>query len=249
VLGAVGRWTSRLRVTLAVSAVCVVAMVWAKAALGDGAAGEIVARFGYGLPALEDGRPWTILTGLPLESSLSLIPQPITVVALVVYERVARHLRTIGVFVGGHVVAVLVLAGFLWVVQDPTNDWLRTMTQTLDVGSSNGAFACLGAWTAHLRAPTRRRVRLGIGCYLPVLLLISGHVYDLSHPIGFVFGLAVGPVLARGTRRPYDPAPWQRRELPWLVLVAVIGLAYGCYDAWNPGGTGGPFGWGPGSLG
>ncbi|MET0324163.1 MAG: hypothetical protein ABW219_02990 [Ilumatobacteraceae bacterium] len=231
------------------SVVCVAATLWARAALGADAADEAVARFGYGLPAFEAGRPWTVFTGFPLESSLSMVPQPITVVALVACEWLALHWRTLVVFVGGHVVAVLVVAGVLWLVRDPADDWLWAMAHTLDVGSSNGAFACLGAWTAFLRAPTRRRLRLGISCYLLMALLISGHVYDLSHPVGWITGLAVGQALTRGSRRPYDSSPRQARELPWLALVAAVGLAYGVYDAWNPGGTGGPFGWGPGSPG
>jgi hypothetical protein len=53
----------------------------------------------------------------------------------------------------------------------------------------------------------------------------------------------------RGTRRPFDGSPFSARQIGGPALAAVIGIAYGLYDAWHGGGDRGPFGWGPGSLG
>ncbi|MET0911655.1 MAG: hypothetical protein ABWZ99_19475, partial [Ilumatobacteraceae bacterium] len=114
-------------------------------------------------------------------------------------------------------------------------------------GISVGGFACLGAWTAHLSAPWRRRLRWGLSCYFPGPLLLSGLIYDLSHPVGWVVGLLLGNAFVAGTDHPYDERPMDRREVPWLVVVAVLGAAAGIYVGWTGGGIGGIFGWGPGT--
>jgi len=244
----IGRWLRGLPATYPVTIALLVAMLlatlWARAALGADASDAEVGRYGYGLPAFEAGRPWTVFTGIPLKFGLGLAPEPITVVALVLCETLAGHLRTLITFLVGHVVAVALVAAFLWLVADSGNTWLAQMATVIDVGSSNGAFACLGAWTAFLRAPTRRRIRLGISCYLPWLLLLSGHIFDLTHPVGWMTGLAIGSWLARRSGR-RDATPMSRRELGWLVVVAIAGTAYGIWDGWHGGGPGGPFGWGP----
>jgi hypothetical protein len=227
----------------------VLAVAWARIAFGPGATESEIARFGYGLPAFEAGRWWGTFTGIPLNFDLTLLPQPVTIVALLLCEWRVGHRRTPVGFLSGQVVAVSLVALFLYFAQDRGSDWLDGLAGTIDVGSSNGAFACLGVWTAFGGAVGRRRWRLAISCYLVCLLLLSGNVYDLTHPVGWITGLVIGGALARRSSRFDHHAFDWAREGPWLVLVLAMATAYGVWDGWAGGGPGGPFGWGPGSPG
>ena len=72
-------------------------------------------------------------------------------------------------------------------------------------------------------------------------LLFSGHLYDVTHPIGWVFGMWVG-VRLMAPDRP-DPTPFDRREWPGLILAIVIGALLALYSGYAGGGPGGLFGW------
>ena len=92
-------------------------------------------------------------------------------------------------------------------------------------------------------------MRLGLSCYFVGPLLLSGLIFDLTHPMGWVIGLVLGVLLINGTDHPYDSARLERRELPWLVAIATAGAVAGVVGGWTGGGIGGVFGWGPGTPG
>ena len=238
------RTAGHYRVTLGY---CVVFVAWTlvlRRHYGGSGGPAAVAELGFGLPALEQGRWWTLVTGVPFSSGLGLLPQWQTIAGLALCERAFGHVRTVIVFLVGHVVAVVVVSTLLWTVADVNDPWLRTLAGTLDNGSSIGGFAVLGAWTAS-RTPTWRRVwRLGLGCYLACMLLLSGHVYDATHLVGFATGIVLGPLIAGAAPR---GRPMTAR---WAVTAAAIavGVAAGIWLGWSGGGNGGPFGWGPGHL-
>ena len=119
------------------------------------------------------------------------------------------------------------------------------MTETVDFGYSVGGFAALGAWTCYLRAPLRRPLRVGLSAYLVCQLLFSGLIYDVSHPLGWLLGITAG------ARWLLPPDHLDRRPLRipidilWIAVALVIGAAVGVATAWDAGGIGGIFGWGP----
>lgn len=225
----------------------VVATWWANRALGPAPTPEAVDRWGFGLPPLLDGRWWSLLTGMFLVESLALPLPFFTYLGIGLYERVARHWRAAVVFVGGQVGGVLVVAALLFPARDAEWAWARQLAGTVDFGMSVGGFAALGAFTAHLPARWRRRMRVGLSCYFPGPLLFSGLIYDVTHPTGWAIGIGLGALLAAGTARPAYRSPPRPSETAGLALAAAAGLVAGLVLGWHGGGPGGPFGWGPGA--
>lgn len=211
----------------------------------DGGA-DAVDELGFGVPAFEEGRVWTLLTGIPFSASLGLVPQWPTIVGLALCEHVAHHWRTTFVFITGHVVAVSVVSALLWTVRDVDQAWLHELARTVDNGSSIGGFAVLGAWTVSRTSRWRWWWRVGLSCYFPGLTLLSGHVYDVTHPVGWLVGIWLGERLLPGL---HDRTPLTPRQR-WLgtTIAVVVGVAAGIWFGWTGGGNGGPFGWGPDHL-
>lgn len=237
------RWPLRYSVAIGVIVVPILATLVARWALGADRTLADVEELGYGLPALQDGRWWTLFTGMVLVDDLAIPLPSFTVIAVALYEHVAGHWRTLVALVGGQLLGVLIVLLAIIPLQDNSSAFAQEVTNVLDFGISVGGFACMGAWTAYLRSPLRRGVRLGVSCYHLGPLLLSGLIFDLSHPAGWVLGLLAGPYLMR-PRHP-DSRPVARRSWPWMVVAVIVGTAIGVYAGWTGGGVGGIFGWGP----
>jgi hypothetical protein len=246
----VARWLlrlpSRYRVAIAVWLAPAVATAIARWALGDDPTAAQVARLGYGIPALADGRLWTLVTGALVAQSLTipLVPS-FSFVAVALLEHKAGHWRSAVAFVAGQLLGVLLAALVTWPLRGSDGAFAREMTDTVDFGFSVGGFAAIGLWTCYLRAPLRRPLRVGIGLYLLGQLLLSGLVYDVSHPIGFLLGITAGARWLLPPRR-LDRSPVRvPADVLWIVAGAAIGIAAGVLAGWNARGVGGLFGWGP----
>jgi hypothetical protein len=231
----------RYWVAIAAYVVPVLATFVARALLGDNPTTAEIDNLGFGLPAFEDGRWWTLFTGFVLVDDLA-IPRPtLILLGVAAYEHVAGHARALAVLLAGHVVAVLLGIALFVPFEDSGNVLARTVTSAIDFGTSNGCYACLGAWTCYLASPWRRRVRWWQSVWLVGPLLFSGHIYDVTHPIGWAFGMWAG-VRLMAPDRP-DPTPFDRREWPGLLLAIAIGAVCGLYSGYTGGGPGGLFGW------
>ena len=198
----------RYCVTFGVLVVPIAATLLARWALGPDPTPEDIAQLGYGLPALEEGRWWTLFTSMVLVDSLAIPLPSFTAVAVALYEHVAGHWRTLVALIGGQVLGVLIVLVAIIPLRDDTSVFAQEVTNAIDFGISVGGFACLGAWTAYLRAPLRRAMRWGGSCYQLGPLLLSGLIYDLTHPAGWILGLLAGPVLMRP--RVPDRTPFRR---------------------------------------
>jgi hypothetical protein len=238
---------SRYRVSLLVLVLPAVATWIARRALGADATPAEIDELGYGLPPLLDGHVWTLFTGAFVVKSLtvSFVPS-FSFIGVVLLEHRARHWRTLVAFLGGQVCGVLLALLLTAPLDGVDSAFANEMTDTVDFGFSVGGFAALGMWTCYLRAPLRRPLRWAIGCYLACQLLLSGLIYDVSHPIGWTLGIVVGARLMR-PEHPDPVALRVPRDLWWIALGVVIGLGIGIVAAWDAGGIGGPFGWGPGA--
>lgn len=234
---------TRYRVALGVIVVPILATLVARWALGADRTAADVGDLGYGLPALQEGRWWSLLTGMVLVDDLAIPLPSFTVLAVALHEHVAGHWRALVALLGGQVLGVLLVLVAIIPLQDSTSAFAQEVTTSTDFGISVGGFACMGAWTAYLRSPLRRAVRVGVSCYQPGPLLLSGLIFDLSHPAGWLLGLLARPFLMRPRRpdiRPVPPSAW-----PWMVFAVLLGATIGAVAGWWGGGVGGIFGWGP----
>ena len=143
----------------------------------------------YGLPALQDGRWWTFLTGMFFAPQLIAVhadPVPAGARGASVYERRVGHVRTLVVAIGGQALGALLTALFLWLFDDSGWTWARELGTRLDLGISAGGFALLGALTAVMQPVWRHRIRVGFGAYLFAMVLNSGLLWDVEHFVAFV---------------------------------------------------------------
>ena len=229
--------------SIGVIVVPILATFVARWALGDDRTAADMAELGYGLPALQEGRWWTLFTGTVLVGDLGIPLPSFTVIAVILYEHVAGHLRALVALVGGQVFGVLIVLLAILPLQNSASAFAREVTNVTDFGISVGGFACLGAWSAYLRSPLRRGVRISISAYHFGPLLLSGLIFDLSHPAGWALGLLAGPYLMR-PRQP-DQRPVRATAWPWIIVATLVGAALGIYVGLSSSGVGGIFGWGP----
>jgi len=233
------------RVSICVYLAPIVATLIARRWLGDDPTPEDVRRLGYGWPALEAGRWWSLVTGATVSSSLeaSFIPG-YTLFAVVLLEHVAKHWRTAVMVVGGQIGGVLLGLLVTAPLRGRTSAFAIEMTETIDFGISVGGFACLGAWTCYLSTRWRRPLRWAVTCYLAFQLLLSGLIFDVSHPMGWAIGVFGGALLMRP--RSLDRTPMRLpADALWIALAIAVGSVVGIVAGWNGGGVGGIFGWGP----
>ncbi|WP_410644789.1 bifunctional lysylphosphatidylglycerol flippase/synthetase MprF [Amycolatopsis sp. lyj-346] len=176
----------------------------------------------YGLPSLEAGRWWTMLTGpffavipwyyLPMVGSFALFA------GFAEWKLGTR--RAMAVTIGGQVVSVLVATQFLALCRNSGWLWAERVAGSLDVGFSGGALAAVAVASATLRPPWALRLRAGLCVYAGVAIVYVGTLADLVHFFALLLALPLGKRLV-GARRAGGQAAPNLRE--WRVLV-VAGL-------------------------
>ncbi|WP_244211026.1 bifunctional lysylphosphatidylglycerol flippase/synthetase MprF [Amycolatopsis kentuckyensis] len=176
----------------------------------------------YGLPSLEAGRWWTMLTGpffavipwyyLPMVGSFALFA------GFAEWKLGTR--RAMAVTIGGQFVAVLVATQFLALSRNSGWLWAERVAGSLDVGFSGGALAAVAIASATLRPPWALRLRAGLCVYAGVAIVYVGTLADLVHFFALLLALPLGKRLV-GARRVGAQAAPNLRE--WRVL-AVAGL-------------------------
>ncbi|MCD9623280.1 bifunctional lysylphosphatidylglycerol flippase/synthetase MprF [Rhabdothermincola salaria] len=229
--------TSLLLVTITVASVLTGAL-WNDAAEDP----ALYDRFGYGLPAWQDGEPWNFLTGGFLTPQLVLYAPILVLVAVVAgtYERRVGAWRTLVVVVGGQVLAALAAAALLAPFQDSGWTWAAELADRLDLGLSAGGFAALGALTAVMQPVWRTRVRVAASAYLVAMLLGSGLLWDLEHLLGWGIGLVAGPLLVGRAPRWPEWHFGRRTQRASVALVVAVFAVANLVEAAFPG-NGGPF--------
>ncbi len=199
-------------------------------------------RYAYGLPALQDGRPWTFVVGAFLTPRFAFYLPILVLLVLAAgaYERRAGPLRTVLVVVGGQALAGLITAALLVPFEDSGWSWAVDLGQSLDMGISAGGFAALGALSAYMQPVWRTRTRVAVTAYLLALVLNSGLIWDVEHLVGWSLGALAGPLLAG--RRPRRPALTfgRRTQRALVALVVAVFAVIQLVDSLFPG-NGGPF--------
>ncbi|WP_434219665.1 bifunctional lysylphosphatidylglycerol flippase/synthetase MprF [Amycolatopsis nalaikhensis] len=175
----------------------------------------------YGLPSLEEGRWWTMLTGpffavipwyyLPMVGSFALFA------GFAEWQLGTR--RAMAVTIGGQFAAVLVSTQFLALCRNSGWLWAERVAGSLDVGFSGGALAAVAVASATLRPPWKLRLRAGLCVYAGVAIVYVGTLADLVHFFALLLAIPLGNKLV-GTRRAASAGPNPRE---WRLLV-VAGL-------------------------
>lgn len=146
----------------------------------------------YGLPALLDGRWWTVITGTFFVNHPAVYPFVIvSSVGLAVLEYRRGSRTAAGYFGAGQLFGILASALFLWVAALVPWSWAQEQAMVLDVGPSGGTMACLAAAAGLLRAPWRVRAWFVLLGFTFVMLLFVGTLADLEHAFAVLLVLVV----------------------------------------------------------
>jgi lysylphosphatidylglycerol synthetase-like protein (DUF2156 family) len=195
---------------------------------GGDAARALATDHGYGLPAFEAGRWWTLLSGAVLVPDLRAhVAAAVAIVVLAGFaERVLGPLRALGVLVACQAAGVLTAAATLAWVAPSGWDWAAGVADDLDLGPFPGLFGVAAAATAGLSLPWRGRLRVALVGWVTMTLLYAGGLAQLEHALAVVVGLVVGP-LCFGRRPRLRPRPLTRRDHRRLGggFLAVSGFA------------------------
>jgi phosphatidylglycerol lysyltransferase len=136
----------------------------------------------YGLPALEDGRWWTPVTGSLFASFPAVyVPQILAFVGMAYLELRRSWKVATGYFVAGQLFAVLGTSLLLWALSMTPWAWADVQALRLDVGPSGGTMACIAAAIGLLPSPWRVRSWLVLLAYVFVTMLFWGGISDIAH--------------------------------------------------------------------
>ena len=189
-------------------------------------------RWGIGLPDIVTGHLDRLFTTpfLVLRPAMALSTIAILLVFVGGCELLLHTRRTMIAFAAGHVAAYLGAYGLIALVERLGLTSASTLLTQRDVGSSNGAFAAAGAALIWLPASLRRSILAVLALYLVGALFISHRIWDVSHILALVTGMAVGVILLKREGRALDglitPPTFTRRQRPQILaaLVATMGL-------------------------
>lgn len=176
-----------------------------------------------GLPSFADGRWWTVLTSPffadPPFAYLTLLP--LIIGGLGWAEWRFGALRTIGLFIAGHLVGVLGAAGILALLAPVDWHWSDHLSQALDVGPSCGVFTTLVFAIATLPSPWRLRARIAIGLWAAISVLYLGQLYDLEHAVAMTAALTVSGLLPAFRHPEGRPSEREWRLIAFAGLIAI----------------------------
>ncbi|WP_206475055.1 bifunctional lysylphosphatidylglycerol flippase/synthetase MprF [Dietzia sp. KRD202] len=179
----------------------------------------------YGVPALEGGRWWTLVTGpwlglTPLQHMSLLV---LVVAGIGMGEWRLGPVRTALTAAGGQLIGVLGAVAVIVPGDAVGWEWATELSVVLDVGCSTAVIAVLAAATATLVSPWRLRARALLYGYVIVSFLFVGSLADLTHLVAFVVFLAVGERFFSGTE--HGLRPRTRRETRLVVSAGMWFIA------------------------
>ncbi|SDX55186.1 Lysylphosphatidylglycerol synthetase, C-terminal domain, DUF2156 family [Modestobacter sp. DSM 44400] len=188
-----------------------------------------------GVGALSAGRWYTVLTsGLVVPGRLAAGLAAVAVLALLVpVERRWGSRRLALCLVAAQVVATAAGLGPVALLGTTGHRWAHLLAGASAAGPLPAALTVAGLASAGWSPLWRRRVRLGLGVVLTLLLLYSGQLGDVLRWTGFGIGVATGAVLA-ARRRPVparaavlEHGVVSRRESRALIALLVAATAVG----------------------
>jgi phosphatidylglycerol lysyltransferase len=146
----------------------------------------------YGLPALQDGRWWTPVTGTFFVDLPWVYLFTIASFAGMAYLEFRRGSRVaLAYYWVGQLFAIFAAALVLWTLSALPWEWAQQQAAALDVGASGGTMACLAAAAGLLRAPWRVRAWLVLLGFVFVAMLFWGALADLEHLLAVLLILFV----------------------------------------------------------
>lgn len=193
-----------------------------------------------GIPTFAEGRWWSPMTSMFFVDQpwVYLTLTPLVLGSLLWAEWRFGTLRTIAIFISGHLVGVFGGALVVWLLAPTGSSWAGELQTHLDVGPSCGALAALVFAIATLPSPWRLRARALVIVWILLSVLYLGEVYDVEHGVALGAALAVSGSLPAFRHRGGRPTEREWRFLAFAGLITVGAMQI--FDLAVP--TNGPFG-------
>ncbi|HEY5857631.1 MAG TPA: phosphatidylglycerol lysyltransferase domain-containing protein [Aldersonia sp.] len=189
---------------------------------------DVRMRFGLSIPALEQGRWWTLLTaGLWAPHLLAYLIA--TVLILVVAAPVERRIGSVRFVVAAVVTQVLgslLALAAAWAARVLDEDWGLRLHVGTALSPTIWIVGVAMVASSNMETLWRRRTRVGLLALLITLALFGGHLDDVARLCSALVGLLVGPlIVGRSARGPRLAGT--RREGRVLVAIVVAASALG----------------------
>jgi len=182
----------RIPATLAFIAVILVVGIVGQGLWRPLAGTDLFDAVAYGLPALEQGRWWTPITGT------FFVIQPWVYIPTILgfwgmaYLEHRRGWRVALLYYWiGQLFAILGSALLLTGGRALPWPWAQQLAQTLDVGASGGTMACIAAAVGLFAAPWRQRAWFVVLGFAAISLLYLGTLADVEHALAILLVLSV----------------------------------------------------------
>ncbi|GAB3630691.1 DUF2156 domain-containing protein [Microbacterium shaanxiense] len=182
----------RIPATLAFVAVILIVGVAGQGLWRPLAGTDLFDAVAYGLPALEQGRWWTPITGT------FFVIQPWVYIPTILgfwgmaYLEHRRGWRVALLYYWiGQLFAILGSALLLTGGRALPWPWAQQLAQTLDVGASGGTMACIAAAVGLFAAPWRQRAWFVVLGFAAISLLYLGTLADVEHALAILLVLSV----------------------------------------------------------
>ncbi|MHA3723480.1 bifunctional lysylphosphatidylglycerol flippase/synthetase MprF [Leucobacter sp. HY1910] len=176
-----------------------------------------------GLPALTEGRWWTVFTAMFFAGHpwVYVTLAPLVIGGTGWAEWKFGSLRTAGLFVAGHLVGVLGAAALLAAAAQTDSLWATHLATVYDVGPSCGALTALVFAIATLPSPWRLRARIAVFLWVTISVFYLGMIHDLEHAIAMAIALAVSGFLPAFRRRSGRPSQREWRLIAFTGIIAI----------------------------
>lgn len=176
-----------------------------------------------GLPAFAEGRWWSPFTSMFFvgEPWVYAFVVPLVLFSLAWAEWRFGTIRTIALFVSGHLVGIYGAALLVWLLASAGSPWATMLQSHFDVGPSCGAIAALVFAIATLRSPWRLRARALIVVWITISVLYLGQIYDVEHAVIMIVALAVSGALPAFRHRGGRPTEREWRFLAFAGLITI----------------------------
>ncbi|MDQ1129986.1 bifunctional lysylphosphatidylglycerol flippase/synthetase MprF [Microbacterium sp. SORGH_AS_0888] len=184
--------TRRIPATLTIVAAFLLVGALTAALWRPFAGGDLWHALAYGLPALEEGRWWTPVTGTFFASQPWIYPVVIAGFWGMAYLELRRGWKVaLAYFAGGQLFSVLGAALLIWLLAATGWPWAVTQASMLDVGPSGGVMACIAAAIALFVQPWRVRAWIVLLAFVFVTMVFWGSIDDVEHILAVLLVLFV----------------------------------------------------------
>lgn len=204
----------------------VVAATAATGALTGGMPEDVLSAVGINLDDVM-ATWWTLLVSAFFAGSWPGLIVLLLVIAIGVgiAERTIGTWRAVSMFLLGHVVSSLALAGLVVLGTASSDAWLGFLGGNYVLGAFGGAAAALGAATASLNNLWRHRIRTWLVAFSLMFVLYVGTAETLQLLFGALFGIVAGRLLGTG-RRVHSSRLFTRPSLreSRFLLATVVGV-------------------------